>query len=251
MRPTRAWIALGLALYLLGLIVLAPAALVARALEVGSGGRLRAQAVEGGLWRGAIGRLQWSQPAAATPLGRLEWRWQPQALLRARLAWSVRLKAPGWGLSAHLGRSPSGLSVEGLRGEAPAWLLGRLLPALSLVHPEGTLRLQADSLRLAQTQGEGQLSIDWLQARSALVRAPLGSYRLQAQARPEGGVRLVLTTLHGPLQAQGEGLWRWGGGFEFQATLQPPAAQALDYAPALRLLARPDAGGVYRLQWRS
>lgn len=250
-RVRLAWVLAGFALYFLGLVIQAPAGLLGHALERASAGQMQVYAARGSLWRGEAARVDWRAEGGGIHLGRIAWRWQPGALLRGRLQWAIELTGPGRSLAGSVGYGLQGIVFERLDGQMPAWLLGRMWPTLGLLHPGGRVAVQSDDLRIARQGGKGSLSLDWRDARSALVREPLGAYRLQLTAGPQARLQLRLTTLQGPLVAQGEGEWRPEQGLVFRATLQPPAANALEYAPALRLIGRADAGGVYRLEWRT
>lgn len=250
-RVRLVWILAGFAFYFVGLVILAPAGLLGHALQRAFAGQMQAYAASGSLWYGEAARVDWRAEGGGINLGRLSWRWQPGALWRGRLQWTVELTGPGHSLAASVGYGLQGIALEGLHGNIPAWLLGRLWPTLGLLHPGGRVEVHSDGLRIARQGGVGSLSLDWRDARSALVRKPLGSYRLQLTAGPQARLQLQLTTLQGPLVAQGGGEWRPQQGLVFRATLHPPAADALEYAPALRLIGRADASGAYRLEWRT
>jgi hypothetical protein len=90
-----------------------------------------------------------------------------------------------------------------------------------------------------------------MDARSALIAQPLGNYRLSARAASQGAWSLHLSTEQGPLRASGQGRWHPQQGLFIDVTLQPPGSRGERYAPALDLIARRQADGSYRLQWRS
>ena len=73
------------------------------------------------------------------------------------------------------------------------------------ISPGGTLLLRWDTLRVAGNGFDGEISIDWRAAQSALSPiSPLGDYRVIARA-VDGQGEFTLTTLSGPLLLHGVG----------------------------------------------
>jgi general secretion pathway protein N len=206
---TAVWAALvgGLA----ALVVFAPAAWLARAVQSATGGHVLLADAQGSIWRGSARLLltggQGSQDAASLP-GRVDWTLQP-AWSGAKMALSLpccsqnpvqlALK-PGW--------SQSVVEVSAARVNLPApWLSGLGAPWNTL-DPQGQLALSNEPLQVQRSAGrtrlEGQITLDLIAMSSRLsTLSPLGDYRLNVVG---GDVpSLNLQTLQGALQLSGTG----------------------------------------------
>jgi len=253
-RPPARVVALtlvGVLLYGLFLLAQAPAGLLAWGLQRISGGALLLEGVDGTLWRGSAARLAWMDAGQVVELGRASWSWRPLELTRARLGHHVAIDASALHLRGSIAVGAGGIELERLDASLRAEVAGRLLPTLGLLHPRGDFELEARALRLGRHGQTGTATLVWRDARSGLIDEPLGDYRLLLSPAPGGASALRLETLRGPLRAQGEGSWRAPDKLALRATLQPPAERLQHYAPALNLLSRPAAGGVYVLELRS
>lgn len=196
---------------LLSAVWFAPAAWLARAMEVGSQGRVVLADAQGSVWRGSAQLLltggQGSADAASLP-GRVDWTLRPawhgasMALnLPCCAAQAVQLALkPGW--------SQSVLDVALTRVNLPAsWLSGLGAPWNTL-DPQGQLTLSTQALQVMLSPGrarfEGQLTLDLLGMSSRLSTLEvLGDYRLTLFG---GDVpTLALQTLQGALQLSGSG----------------------------------------------
>ena len=125
-------------------------------------------------------------------------------------------------------------SSLGLRGLAPFRLTGEVL--VSVPH-----------LSFSRGRIDGEATLRWLAAGSALTPiSPLGEYEVRFTA---GGPALnaTLSTLHGPLQLDGEASWSSGGAPRFLATARVAAQEQAQLAPLLRLIAVERAAGVFEL----
>lgn len=193
------------------LVLFAPAAWLARAVEIGSQGRVLLADAQGSVWRGSAQLLltggQGSSDAASLP-GRVDWTLRPawsgahMALnLPCCAAQAVQLvMKPGW--------SQSALEVSPARINLPApWLSGLGAPWNTL-DPQGQLTLKTQALQVMLSAGrvrfDGQLTLDLLAMSSRLsTLSPLGDYRLNVNG---GDVpTIALQTLQGALQLSGSG----------------------------------------------
>src|SRR5512138_2610893 len=196
--------AIGIALLLavsaaLTVVIRAPAAWLGDWLEARS--KLRLIDSRGTVWQGSA-LLGFSDGREITVVpGRVEWR--IQSLNTARIG--AVIMHP-W-LQRPLEVSFGAQGVHFAKGSArlPAGVLASAGAPFNTVRPGGVLELAWTDGDLRGAALNGELQIDWRDARSALSTvAPLGSYRLRitgAGAPPT----MELLTLAGPLQMQGKG----------------------------------------------
>jgi general secretion pathway protein N len=195
----------------LAVLLFAPAAWLARAIEIGSDGRVVLADAQGSVWRGSAQLLltggQGSSDAASLP-GRVDWTLRP-AFNGARMALNMPCCAPqAVQLAMRPGWSQSVLDVSPARLNLPApWLSGLGAPWNTL-DPQGQLTLNTQALQVMLSSGrmrfDGQLTLDMLAMSSRLsTLSPLGDYRLTMAG---GDVpTLALQTLQGALQLSGSG----------------------------------------------
>lgn len=251
-RPRAIRLALaGVLLYGLFLLAQAPAGLLAWGLQRVSGGTVLLERPKGTVWYGGAARLVWMDAGQPLELGRVNWSWRPLELARARLGHHIDVDDAALRLRGSVAVGHADVELERLDAGLAAEVAGRLWPTLGLLHPRGEFELQARALRLGRHGQTGEASLLWRDARSGLIDEPLGDYRLLLSPAPGGASALRLETLRGPLRALGEGSWQVPDRLQFRATLQPPAERLNGYAPALNLLARPGAGGVYTVELRA
>ena len=207
---------LGIAL-LLGLAsvitiaIRAPAAWVGDWLEARS--KLRLVDARGTVWQGsALVGFSDGRETTLVP-GRVKWR--IHGLNTARVQAQV---VHPW-LERPLELSLGAQGVHFAKGSArlPAGVLASAGAPFNTLRPGGVLELAWTDADLRGAALNGQLQIDWRDARSALSTvAPLGSYRLRvtgAGAPPT----MELVTLSGPLQMQGKGTMQ-GSRIRFNGT---------------------------------
>lgn len=199
----------------LALVLFAPAAWLASAVEMGSKGRVILADAQGSVWRGSAQLLltggQGSTDAASLP-GRVDWTLRPSLIgLQPGLGMALNVPCcasqpltlamkPGW--------SQNMVQVSAFQLNLPApWLSGLGAPWNTL-DPQGQLTLNSQALQVLLTEGrmrfEGQLTLDLLEMSSRLsTLSPLGDYRLSIAG---GDVpTLALQTLQGALQLSGSG----------------------------------------------
>ena len=202
---------------LIGIVVFAPAAWLARAVASASGQRVLLADARGTIWSGSAVTVLTGGPdsrdASALP-GRLEWSMGLKGLgleLRLRQACclndtvSVLLK-PGLGrFSATLAPKPD------WAGQWPGALLGGLGTPWNTLKLGGSLRLVSQGLKLEWVQGrwlvDGQADLMLMHASSRVSPLEsLGSYVFSVSGDAAGGTsQLRLSTTEGALQLTGEG----------------------------------------------
>lgn len=205
---------------LLGVVVFAPAAWLAQAVDSGSSGRLLLADPRGTVWNGSAVPVLTGGPDS-----------QSAALLPGRLNWSVGLRAAALELRL---RQPCCMSQDmvlllrpglgrmlvqllpgtGSLGEWPAaWLTGLGAPWNTL-QLGGSLRLASSGLSLESASGRwriaGQADLDMSNISSRVSTLErLGSYRLHVDGKGAGGesTGITLSTLDGALLLSGNGQW--------------------------------------------
>lgn len=269
------WAVFGALLGLLSaLLWAAPALWLAQGVSTLSQGRVQLHAPMGTFWAGSA---QWAFHESASSKsvnllpGRVSWRLQPSlGGLRMALewpccpgqAWQLELSATRVSLAGSAASSEPQLGWQ-LRLQAPpttwpAEILMGLGAPWNTIQAQGTLEFSASHLELQAPlfgdvgmQSTGQAQLLALDMRSRLSTLhPLGSYRLLWQAGSGAGsgglangqtlgsaAPLVLSTLSGPLQLQGQGHWHTGR-FQFEGMAQTDAEHEAVLSNLLALLGR-------------
>jgi len=204
-RPGVRLAVLGVAAYLVFLLVNVPAAWLGFALERASRGALALGDPAGTLWKGR-GLLALRSGGAFRGIADLEWSCNPLSLLTGRLGVALSGAAPETRLRASVSLGAGSLRLQNVEASAPAALLEPALPAAAFAKPDGRLRVLADSVEVGGAGVVGAATVEWLEAGMLQVQR-LGDYRLQitgSGARAE----LKLATLRGDLRFTGAGEWR-------------------------------------------
>jgi hypothetical protein len=204
-RPGVRLAVLGVAAYLVFLLVNVPAAWLGFALERASRGALALGDPAGTLWKGR-GLLALRSGGAFRGIADLEWSCNPLSLLTGRLGVALSGAAPETRLRASVSLGARSVRLQNVEASAPAALLEPALPAAAFAKPDGRLRVLADSVEMGGAGVAGAATVEWLEAGMLQVQR-LGDYRLQitgSGARAE----LKLATLRGDLRFTGAGEWR-------------------------------------------
>ena len=240
--PSRlAWT--GALLGLLGaLFVFAPARWLAQGITSATADQLQFVNARGTVWRGQADLMftggQGSQTRTTLPQG-LRWRLWP-TLVGGVPSLALELHAPCCTLQpiALIARPSLGggeVRLAAFSSQWPAELLTGLGTPWNTLRMEGQLSLQTDGLTLRWDSGRGSLhgalavEARDLASRLSTLR-PLGSYRMDVRAEADGNTTtLVLQTLSGRLQLQGQGQWV-GGRLRFQGVAEaaPDSEAALN-----------------------
>jgi len=242
----RRWLPVfGAAVYVAGLIAMAPATLLDARLAAASGGRLRLTDARGTVWSGQ-GVLELRDGAGragfAAPLA---WRLGARSLLEARLVYGVRTGNPASRFKVAL--APRRVEVEDADLRFPAQALGLAVPQLAVLELRGELRLHAARLSAGSRYLAGDATLVWRDAASALASiAPLGDYELRLEGTGDT-VSATLRTLDGPLHLEGRTGWTLGTRPALAARAEIAPAQREALAPLLRLIAVEQGDGSFRL----
>jgi len=233
-RPGVRLAVLGVAAYLVFLLVNAPAAWVGFALERESRGALALGDPAGTLWKGR-GLLALRSGGAFRGIADLEWSCNPLSVLTGRLSVALSSAAPETRLRASVSVGAGSLRFQNVEASAPAALLEPALPAAAFARPDGRLRVLADSFEIGAAGLAGAATVEWLEAgMSGLQR--LGDYRLQITGNGERAT-VKLATLRGDLRLTGAGEWRAAQPriVQLRGTVEA-AAERKDLEPLLQAL---------------
>jgi general secretion pathway protein N len=242
----RSLVAIGLAIYTLGVISFAPASLVDAGLQRISQGRLHLVEVQGTLWSGS-GQIELRDAQGRAGVAKhLAWRLRPESLLRGQLVGDIQLDREGSGFPVAV--SISGIEIANADIRLPAAALGLAMPRLAVLGLGGELEVHIPGVSIESGQLRGRLALRLRQARSAFTPIfPLGDYELNLDGQG-ARVQLFLHTLQGPLQLDGKGSWVIGRNPEFVAAAHVPPQHMRQLDPLLRLIAVERGTGRFELQ---
>ena len=239
-------IAAGALMYLLLLIVLAPATVVDGVLERASEGMLRIADARGTLWSGA-GRLQILDATRQGGITKnIVWQLQPASLLRGHVACDIELDSPAKRFTVTILRARVELADADIN--VPATILGIASPQLASFGLGGDLIVHVADLTIGNGGVQGNGTVMWRAASSALTRvSPLGNYELRF-AQSGAAMTALLRTLDGPLQLDGSGSWAPGvkPAFNAIARVSPQHRQQLE--PLLRMISVERGAGNYEFK---
>lgn len=239
-RPVLKIVLLGIAAFVVALIVMWPAKWTASALPP----NLRCAAWSGSIWNGMCSGVEWQNPTSPLRLERVQWRLRPLALLRARLQADVVVEDPGVLVRGRVTAGAGGrIRVESLEAAGP--VDQRVLSSL----PSGwSARFEIHEAVIEQARGRLQELHGTFIARDMRDQrgAALGDYELKfaGQSAPFRG---QLRDLSGPMQIaatvsiDANRAWRLEG----TAALRPGAPATL--VRGLDQLASADLNGQRRI----
>ncbi len=241
----------GLLLYLLFMLVQMPAAWLIERLPTNS--PLQMGQASGTPWRGEVEQVNWQVEGDRIELGHLSWRWLPAEILNGRLGIQFELTQASNQLNGIVLVGRNGHALKQIRGQVDAALLGYVSRPFSLLQPQGSLVLDIADLFVSAKRLHGAAQIDWNDARSGMVAAPLGNYRALLHSDPDGRrARIEVTTLQGPLALNGNAEYLPGKNAQGSLQLTPPQGEAgAVFKPLLGLLGRPNPEGSWRLNFNS
>lgn len=191
------------ALFLLlgaSLVLTAPASLLYRVVP---GDQLLLRGLAGTVWLGSASGVMLRLPQGYLQLGAVQWWLRPLSLLTLSPHISLRSE---WGNQTLAGeitlRGQRDLDVRKLDANMAATLLGHFAP----VAVDGMFHLQVEHLQLRDGlpySAQGRLV--WMDAgwRSPQGLVPLGTYALDFEQAPGETLQGKVTTLSGPVQAEG------------------------------------------------
>ena len=235
----------GLAVYVFGLLVTAPATLIDARLAQASSGALRLAQAGGTLWSGT-GQIEILDPSRGSGITKgIAWRIRPAYLLRGKLRYDVTLDQAPQHFPVTI--SLSRIEIADADINLPAAALGLGVPKLAALGLTGDMQLHIARLALGRDSVQGNATLKWHDAGSAFTRvSPLGDYELRLDGDGTT-VKASLHTLQGPLQLDGQGSWERGRNPVFQGTARVPPPQQQQLSPLLRMIAVDHGEGRFSL----
>jgi general secretion pathway protein N len=246
----KAMAALGVAAYVVFLVVATPASFIAARASAAAPGRIELSEARGTLWSGSA-RARIAGPGGHLIFDRIDWRLVPARLIAGRIAFDV--KATGHGLEGQgqIARALTRWEFRDVAARGDVAALTALAPLAAAWRPEGSIAISAPALEWDDSDARGNLRIEWKDAAVSLSEVrPLGTYRIDAHA--EGGpAQLTLATIEGPLRISGQGTFSAPGRLTLsgEARAEGPQAVALDRLLEFLGPRRPD--GARSLEIRS
>lgn len=212
MNSGRWWWLLA-ASFAIGLVALAPAALMERALSSTANVQRQFVADAGTVWTGR-GRLIVAADSAPMVIP-IAWRFDPLSLLRLRLGFFVEANSPALAGTAHVGLGLRSVDLSNTAVNADVRLLSMTHVAAGLLAPTGRVRLQQLSgerfiVQPASSDKEswrvdGVMGLNAEQlAFGGFINAPVGSHELKL--RGDGTtINVSILRSSGPLTLEGTG----------------------------------------------
>jgi general secretion pathway protein N len=238
--------AFGFAVYVIALVVTAPATLIDGRLQSMTNGRLRLAQAEGTAWSGT-GLIEIRDAAGRTGVAKsIAWRFAPASLLRGHLVCEVKLDQSGRMFPVSM--SFSRIQVTNADIDLPATVLGLGVPKLAPLGLTGDVVIRVTNLSFARNALDGTATLQWLAAGSTLTSvSPLGDYEVRLDGE-SSTLHAYLRTIEGPLFLDGQGSWRQGANLAFTANARIDPQYQQQLAPLLRLIAVERGEGRFELQ---
>jgi general secretion pathway protein N len=234
-----------------GTIPFIPASYLAAQLDQASGGSFRLAEATGTVWNGR-GRPVFTS-GGETEVARITAfpalvRWDLAEVGIAPMRAVLRISGPGVvDKPFALTMTTDGIRLDPGAVKVPAEILEGAGSPLNTLKLGGLTSVAWDTLAWRSGQVEGNMTLDWTQARSALSRVePLGNYRFTAKGTGSQ-VGFALATLSGPLLLSGNGTWQSNRGVQFRGEARAEQSRLAELAPLLGLLGRFRGPGVVEL----
>jgi general secretion pathway protein N len=188
MKKTR-WLLygiFGLVFYLLFLIIEMPASWFAWGLNRYTQGSVRLDPTAGSLWGGKGRLVIYYPPTTPHEFGQTEWRINPLWLVAGRVQLSLQANHQDKRIKTTLGLARHSFRLKDTEAEFPATFMAQLYTPLSLISPQGKVRISTENMTLAPDKVDGVAALEWLSAGSSLSSVqPLGDYRLEITGAEE------------------------------------------------------------------
>ena len=248
-------ISLGAVLYLMLLIVTAPATAMAWMLERVSHQSVVLSQPQGSFWQGeAANMLLRIKGQNDISLGSLHWNLRWWSVVRGEVSVLLELASPG--LHASHGIVSAGwntLRLSQIDVRFPAALAAQIFPLLQIWQPEGELHFFSDDFAFSRRSTKGTAQLEWRDASSKLTKVnPLGTYQATLTGPGEHpGVSLQVKTLSGPLNVIGSGAWSPQNRLNFAGIARPDASAKKELQSFLQLWSKEQGDGSYQIAFAS
>jgi general secretion pathway protein N len=215
-------------------------------------GRLRLTDTQGTLWRGSgrlvLGQLGISEvgtaPSESTAVvngvvipGRCDWVVQALPLFWGQI--NIQLRLESMREPVRLTGNHRIIQISAAQIDLPQVRLDRLGSPWNTIQPDAALSVRWESLFIEQGMFKGKAVLSVAQVASALSTVrPLGSYQIDIDSNGRQA-QIIMTTVAGPLQIDGQGDWAAKSGLRFTAYAQAQAERP-KLLPLLSLLGKRD-----------
>ena len=236
----RRWWAVGIAVFVVGLIATAPAEWLGEVLARQTGSRILLANPSGTVWRGS-GFLLIKQGEHTFDVGAVRWSVSPWPLVLLRISTKMELTGDGMQGSGTVVALPKGsLAIDKLNLRASADSLSAVYPPLGFFAPSGRLEAVAESLTIDRQNIAGSASVTWQGAGVNLTSVrPLGDYQLRMNGTDTGLALDVTTQGQGALAVNGSGTYDASSGRLIFKGRAEAVTQADALRPLLNLLGPP------------
>lgn len=206
-KRRAAWLLLSLPVFLVMLVLRAPAAVPARLIETLSAGRLQVVTSAGSAWNGSATLVATGLSAGHSERLAVTWQIDPARWYRAEVGWLIGTS----GQSLRLALSPWRWELDSRGFSLPVAALRPFFPgSIANYGWYGQLQLSSNKFGRAwqgrDWDGTARIELQTLGVRELSVD-PLGSFGLDLKPQGEA-LAFVMTTLAGPLRLDGRGSWR-------------------------------------------
>jgi general secretion pathway protein N len=249
MSKRRWWLysIFGIVFYLLFLIFELPAFWFAWGLNRYTQGSMQIDPIAGSFWNGN-GRLVIYYPST-TPhdLGQARWQINPFWLLTGHVQVALQTHHQDKRITTTLQLTRTSFKLLDTDIEFPATFVGQLYAPLSLISPQGRVKISTTTLLVTTEKMEGAAQMEWLNAGSSLSSVqPLGDYRLDITGADKIA-NLRLTTLRGDLELTGQGQVQLRTGQLQISGFAFPRARVGELDPLLKMIGNDEGGGKRKL----
>jgi general secretion pathway protein N len=206
-------------------------------------GTVRLDPIAGSLWSGNGRLVIYYPPTKPHDFGKTDWSINPFWLLAGRVRLSLQANHQDRQIKTTLGVARNSFMLKDTEAEFSAPFAAQLYSPLSLISPQGKVRISTEGLTLSPDKMEGAATLEWLNAGSSLSSVqPLGDYRLEITGADKNA-NLKLTTLRGDLEFTGQGQWQTQTGQVQINGSALPRARAGELSAFLSMLGADQGGG--------
>jgi general secretion pathway protein N len=234
---------LGVAGFLIGLLVSAPARLIAFVLPA----NVALDGLSGTVWNGSARQLAVDNMA----IGKLDWQVTPSSLLRGRLGLEVSIQLPDGALSGKAALGLRGIiTVRDFKGSLPLGYVTTDFPAGMLDGRISVMIEQAEILDGWPVRIKGVVALGNL-LQNIPKPMPLGTYSatFDGENTGDGAVKGVIATRSGPLAVDGELVLGSDRSYSLDASVGETAETPADLKSMLPLTGEKLADGRYHLRF--